>query len=401
MLRRQSGIEEVASSTPEPVRNDSLAQRFFRSRPRTAAAGPIEGRGGKVADETIAQLLRGAVVSPGLIQISRSFPLAHEHGGFALAGAMEPMPTPVCGSLNFRADEAIFLDLETTGLAGGVGTLAFLVGLGFFDSGSFQVELFFITAFAAEHAMLARVAERFAKRRFIVSFNGKSFDAPLLSGRYRLAAMDSPLIGMEHVDLLHPARRAFGNVWPDCRLQSLEKRLVGFVRHGDLPGSEVPAVWLDLIRWGRTDNLRAVIKHNGLDILSLAALLPALRYAYSNPAQAGARIVDVARAYQNCGDTHRALQLLEDHYAVLDRDGLFELATEHRRRKNWGRAVDIWQRLAQGADADALEALAKYAEHVKKDYAAALRYTDELIGVSGLLPEHARRRKRVQAKSNI
>jgi uncharacterized protein len=396
LLRKQSGVE-TNQIDQTPQKSVSLSERFHRSRPRTSSQTPTK-KIVKIDDQQIAELLNGQVVSEGLIEIARTFPLSYKQGHFELGGALNPVVVPIYKTSNFQAEKAIFLDLETTGLAGGTGTLAFLTGLGFFKNGSFKVVLYLITSFAAERKMLEAVSKRVNGLETIVSFNGKSFDGPLLSTRYRLAGMADPLAGLGHLDLLHPARRAFKNVWPDCRLQSVEKSLMGFMRKNDLPGSEVPEVWLNLVRRGQTDKLRAVVKHNGLDILSLAALLPALQLTYQQPGKVGARVVDIARAYQKHNDLTTGFSLLEAHRSLLDRDGLLELAKYYRREKNWEQAVEIWSTLAQKGDSEALQSLAKYEEHVTRNFDSAIQYTDELIRVSGSLPEHNHRKERVQAK---
>lgn len=396
LLRKQSGVVSGAKEPPAK-KTVTISDRLHRSRPRSVSATPAK-KHRKIADSQIAELLNGKVLSEGVVTIERSFPLSYMQGRFALGGAFGQLPTPVCGKNGFQAEKAIFLDLETTGLAGGSGTLAFLTGLGFFAADSFQVVLFLITSFAAERKMLQMVANKLASRETIVSFNGKSFDAPLLSTRYRLAGMVDPIGRLGHLDLLHPARRAFRNVWADCRLQSVEKRLMGFERKNDLPGSEAPEVWLNLVRYGQTEKLRAVVKHNGLDIISLAAMLPALALAYQQPHKVGARVVDIARAYQKSDDLKSSLHLLQEHRHILDRAGLLELARYYRRQKKWSQAVEIWAALAKQGDLEALESLAKYEEHVRRNFSAANHYVDEMIRVSGPLSEYIHRKERVKAK---
>ncbi|MBF0446291.1 MAG: ribonuclease H-like domain-containing protein, partial [Magnetococcales bacterium] len=398
LLRKQRGIQSKQEEPTTLEAKTSLADRFHRSRPKTTQPASIN-KPTKISDQQIADLLNAEVVSEGLIEIKRTFPPSYKQGRFELGGALtQQLPTPIKGDINFNAQNAIFLDLETTGLTGGTGTLAFLTGLGFFHEGNFQVVLYLITSFAAEKSMLNAVAKTIKNQKTVVTFNGKSFDGPLLSTRFRLAGITDPLTNLDHIDLLHPARRAFRNVWPDCRLQSIEIKLMAFHRKNDLPGSEAPEVWLNLVRYGNTEKLRAVVKHNGLDILSLAALLPALTQTYKRPEQVGARIVDIARAYQKSNDQNTGFTLLEKQQYLLDRDGLMELAKQYRRQKNWQKAEAIWITLAQKEDVEAILSLAKYEEHINKNFATASNYINKLIKLSGPLPEHVYRRDRVQAK---
>jgi uncharacterized protein YprB with RNaseH-like and TPR domain len=131
----------------------------------------------------------------------------------------------------------LFLDLETTGLAGGAGTYAFLVGCGWFDGATFRLRQFFLSNFGAERALLESVAELAAGTACVVTYNGKSFDLPLMETRFVLQRMPTPFADMPHVDMLHPARRLWREDDVECRLTNLERTLCGREREGDVPGS--------------------------------------------------------------------------------------------------------------------------------------------------------------------
>jgi uncharacterized protein YprB with RNaseH-like and TPR domain len=173
-------------------------------------------------------------------------------------------------------EDCLFLDTETTGLAGGGGTLAFLTGLARVRDGRLCVRQHLITRFGAEASMLTRLETRPRGTETLVTYNGKCFDVPLLSDRLRLHGMPNPLLALPHLDLLHAARKGFGNRWPDCRLATAEQQLLGYRRRGDLPGREAPRAWLDWVRERRWRGLREVVRHNLADLVSLALLLPAL-----------------------------------------------------------------------------------------------------------------------------
>ncbi len=165
----------------------------------------------------------------------------------------------------------LFLDLETTGLAGGAGTYAFLVGCGWFDGATFRLRQFFLSSFGAERALLESVAELAADTACVVTYNGKTFDLPLIETRFALQRMQTPFAGMPHVDMLHPARR----LWREddaCRLTNLERTLCGHEREGDVPGFEIPSRYFHYVRSGDARGLDAVFEHNRLDIVSLAML---------------------------------------------------------------------------------------------------------------------------------
>ncbi|MDE1893402.1 MAG: ribonuclease H-like domain-containing protein [Xanthomonadaceae bacterium] len=170
----------------------------------------------------------------------------------------------------------LHFDTETTGLAGGTGTRAFMIGAADWIDGQFRIRQLTITSIAAETAMLRRFAEWIGDDSVLVSYNGKCYDAPLLATRYRLARLPNPLAGLAHIDLLHPVRRHWKGQWENCRLATAERRLLGVVREDDLPGAEAPAAWLTYLRGGSARNLRRVAAHNAQDLKSLAGVLLSL-----------------------------------------------------------------------------------------------------------------------------
>jgi len=167
----------------------------------------------------------------------------------------------------------LHFDTETTGLAGGTGTRAFMIGAGDWVGERFRVRQLTITTMAAEAAMLRTFARWIGQDTILVSYNGKCYDAPLLATRYRLARLANPLAGLVHLDLLHPVRRHWKGVWDNCRLATAERQLLGVVREDDLPGAEAPAAWLSYLRGGSAANLRRVAQHNAQDLRSLAGVL--------------------------------------------------------------------------------------------------------------------------------
>lgn len=167
----------------------------------------------------------------------------------------------------------LHFDTETTGLAGGTGTRAFMIGAADWVDDRFRIRQLTITSMAAETAMLRTFAEWVSDDTVLVSYNGKCYDAPLLATRYRLARLANPLAGLGHIDLLHPVRRQWKGQWANCRLATAERQLLGVVREDDLPGAEAPAAWLTYLRGGSARNLRRVAEHNAQDLKSLAGVL--------------------------------------------------------------------------------------------------------------------------------
>jgi uncharacterized protein YprB with RNaseH-like and TPR domain len=173
-------------------------------------------------------------------------------------------------------ERLVCFDTETTGLAGGVGTKAFMIGTARWRGGAFVVRQLYLTALAGEAKMLQLFTDDLPNDPIFVSYNGRSYDTPLLKGRYRLHRQPHPFEDRAHMDLLYPVRRAYRGVWENCRLQTIERNLLGIVRDDDLPGSEAPAAWLSFLRGQSSRNLGRVLDHNKQDVMTLARLFDRL-----------------------------------------------------------------------------------------------------------------------------
>jgi uncharacterized protein YprB with RNaseH-like and TPR domain len=189
----------------------------------------------------------------------------------------DPLPSAVCGEFDRREDfdpyRVLFFDTETTGLAGGTGTRAFMIGAAEWKDGELVARQLMISTLGAERAMLAEFARWLTPNTMLASYNGKSYDATLLRARYRLARMPDPTARLEHVDLLYPARRRYRGIYENCRLATIERHVLKIVREDDLPGSEAPAAWLAFLRGGSSRNLKRVAQHNHQDVVSLSRLM--------------------------------------------------------------------------------------------------------------------------------
>lgn len=398
LLRKQSGADQ---SQPAPVAEQApaaapLADRLQRLRGPEVLHPPRRAR---VSDAEVAALLGGELITDGLILVEQTFPLSFQHGAQLLSHLHSAPLAALCeGEAVPCPEDLVFMDTETSGLAGGTGTLAFLLGLGRIEAGMLRVRQFFLTGFGGEPALLHAAREWLPGGGCLVTFNGKCFDAPLLAARYRLAALEDPFSPLRHIDLLYPTRRAFGRAWTDCRLQTAEQRLLAFARSGDIPGWEVPESWFEFVRAGVTHRLPAILEHNRWDLVSLAALLPLLAHLHDAPDQAEADVLAIARNRLRQGDEGTAYRQLNARQHRLDEPGLLELARLHRRRNEWTEAVVLWERLAEGGSLEALEHLAKYHEHVRHDCTEALVRTRRLIELDGRNPEHRHREQRLLAK---
>jgi hypothetical protein len=314
----------VVPTTPAPP---SFADRVARARRPGHAVRRLDDAG-------LAERLGGIVHSAGVIELRHRFALGHRHGAQPLTGLRDAgpgLPGAPTGA------DWLFLDTETSGLSGGTGTLAFLLGLARVDGEAFEVRQWLLTAFAGEAALLAR-ARAWGGEATLVTYNGKCFDVPLLATRLRLHGEPDAYAGRPHLDLLFPTRRAFRPRWEDCRLVTAERQLLGFARPDDIPGAEVPWAWFDWLHRGEWRRLAEVVRHNLWDLLSLAALLPALGEAYHRPHAAGAHPLGVARAWAAAGDHDRAIEVLSAKDAALDEAAQTQLAALHRRVERLRRA---------------------------------------------------------------
>ena len=325
----------------------------------------------------------------------RSYASASRHGNFPierLGSASAEWIAAISRQEIAAVDPSrwVFLDTETTGLAGGTGTCAFLVGVGAIEDGEFRVRLYFMRDYDEEPAMLAALAEHLARYEAVVTYNGKSFDIPLLETRYRLKRQRCPFTRMGHLDLLPCTRRIWRERMPDCRLGTLESRILGFDREGDIPGALIPQRYFEYLRSRRPAPLAPVFLHNALDIVSLACLAWETMAIYARPEEAplrhGQDMLGLARWLRNSGDEASARRLYRK--AMLAGlppasllDCLWEAAHLERRAGNHQAKVELLRDLSRSGSTvyrtDALEALAKHYEHRERDFSQALDLTRE------------------------
>jgi uncharacterized protein YprB with RNaseH-like and TPR domain len=274
-LRQSSGTSATPrAGTPQPPATlpPSLAERIEHIRRRATA----NARASREAD--LARMTNGRWLAPQLLEVERRLPFHHVHGRVSLAAAHASTRRLLesLGTVTRDPERLAFFDTETSGLAGGTGTVAFLIGLACFEGDEFRIRQLLITSFAAEAALIEAVRGFADSGTCLVTYNGKSFDAPLVRTRARLVHAPDPLADAQHIDLLHLVRRLFRHDWPDCRLRTAEARALGFTRVGDLPGNLVPEAFRRFMRFGESAPLPSILAHNRHDLVSLAALLQPL-----------------------------------------------------------------------------------------------------------------------------
>ncbi len=285
----------------------------------------------------------------------------------------------------FDLRRAVFLDTETTGLAGGTGTAAFLVGVGWVEGERFRFRQYFMRDYHEEPALLRGLADDLAGCERIVTFNGALFDVPLLETRYALNRERFPLAQALHFDLLHPARRLWKARLESCRLQSLERALLGVTRCGDVPGEEIPRIYFDFVRRRDGRAMARVLEHNRLDVLSLAALAAlACQWVEGGHAEDPrdvyclARVLERASLYERSEAQYR--RLLAQAPGPVRTASLLRLAARAKKAGQMETAVAYWEEAAQGGDWLALRELALHHEHRSRDLPAALSAVESGLG---------------------
>ena len=351
--------------------------------------------------------------------IDRHYPAQHRLGRVAVSDCVPPADglwprTDLLmsggGAPGALSGRPLFFDLETTGLGGGAGTYAFLVGVGWFDGATFRVRQFFLSDYAAERVLLEDVADMMHGFGALVTYNGKSFDLPLIDTRFQFHRVPASYSGLPHLDMLHPARRLWrsrsafhSSAGADqrpaavpCRLTHVEQTVLGHVRDGDVPGSEIPPRYFHYVRTGDTRPLERVLEHNRLDLLALAmSTATAARLLVEGAA--GAR---TAREAIGLGQLfERAGMSIEARACYARAAGVDSAVAPHtnvdsltcaealrgygalcRRERRYEEAADAWRRLLDLPHCpppiaqQAFEALAVHHEHRVRDIGAARRF---------------------------
>jgi len=298
-----------------------------------------------------------------------------------------------------------FIDTETTGLGMGTGTYAFLVGVGRFEGDQFHLAQFFMRDPVEEPAQLAALEDFLAPCTALVSFNGKSFDIPILNARYTLHGWPSPLTGAAHVDLLHLARRLWRDRLPSRTLGNLEAQILGAERNGeDVPGWMIPQLYIDYLRSGDAGPLKSVFYHNAMDILSLAALFNHTASLLADPFENGnlheLDCLALGRLYDDLGEPGTAESLYRhvlecDLPASAHAEAAMRLALHHKRQGAYEEAIPLWELAAGLGDYDAHLELAKYYEHHRRELETALAWTERAANLvrAARLPVFERRQR--------
>lgn len=288
---------------------------------------------------------------------------------------------------NVQMDDLLFLDLETTALNIGAGNYPFLIGIGYLKENVFTVDQYFMEDFSCEGAILKHLLPSFQNAKAFVSFNGKTFDVPVIKNRYRINRIPGYPVDKMMIDLIHPSRRIFKRLYESCSLQTLEEHVLGIPRHDDIPGWLIPDAYFSFQRFGEMERIPKIIDHNKQDICSMVLLIQVLNKIYRiienkeydllhrrsllNIANFIYRInyesfLDLANYIGH--DIFKERSLFKKYSTVLKRVGKLE------------EALTLWK---EENSIYSLEELAKHYEHREKDFERALECCDNALSLIG------------------
>lgn len=283
----------------------------------------------------------------------------------------------------------LFLDTETTGLSGGTGTYPFLIGLAWWEGNELKVEQLFMREYSEERSMLAAVAERLKERPVLVTFNGKSFDWPLLETRFRMTrAMATPPL-RAHLDFLHPARNLWRLRLGSVKLSQLERHVLGWDRGEDMSSGDIPRIYLEFVRGGNAEPLVPIFLHNQMDLRGLAGLAGRILSIFGDqekPPEDGLELYGLSRICERRGQAERARTTYEKSIgatlpAETDRAARAFLAQLAKRDRDFDRARELWESMLGNSREgyEAYEQLAIYYEHEARNAQLALAITREAL----------------------
>lgn len=372
--------------------------------------------------QSLADKLKALGVKTGIPPLSKPKPASHSIDS-VVAGAFTPTPrgdvfiaeqtypedyiygsSPLISSFPFSyisqwakdpqvsslpLSKYAFLDTETSGLSGGTGTYAFLVGAARFIDGNYVLQQFFMRDPAEEPALLEGLAKFLAPCEALVTFNGKAFDAPLLSTRYRLHQIPIPYKDYSHVDLLPLARRLWRDRLESRTLKYLEEHILGLTRSSkEVPGYEIPWLYFDYLRTGDASQMAGVFYHNAMDVMAMAALLAhmndMIEGPYEGKVQHGLDFVALGKLFEDLGHWDAAAKLFERGLESDLTESDFGVAVKRlsilqKRRGDMDEALRLWEESAKRGHLYAFIELAKYYEHKQRDVKSALKWTKSAL----------------------
>jgi len=368
--------------------------------------------------QTSSKLHGGEIISYDTSQclhFSKIYPHPYSYGEVLLSDALlfSTHEAKISSAGNeiekFDPEKALFIDTETTSCFGGTGTVAFLVGIGYFVGNDFYLEQFFMRDYDDEPALLKALDERIQNASFFIGYNSKCFDFPLLRNRYRMNRLPFHGETLSHFDLMHVARRFWNRRLSDCSLNTIERFILNTQRRGDIPGALIPRLWLNYIETGNSHYIPRILEHNRQDILALAGLMAWIALRIQIPKGQGFdEILDrcaLARLQMKCGHYSDAIETLED---LLQQTDYYPIRTEcwkmlSQAYRKMDRIEEREQILLLWAQEDKETTfphieLAKFYEHQQKQFEQALYWTEQALKIEPQNTQIIKRKKRLLQK---
>jgi hypothetical protein len=380
-----------ASKPRDPDRELEQTLEYLRRMEQAPGPRPLPAQR---AAKNIEEYVEGALEKNDLGEYflaRQGFPFGRPYGNLRIGDIsiadLSPLNLLFPQAILPAPNRLVYLDTETTGLAGGTGTCAFLIGIGTVEGTQFVVRQFFLRDYPEEKAVLHALAEILNAYEGLVTYNGKTFDVPLLETRYALARQKSPFGRLVHLDALHPSRRLWRLRLESCKLTDLESAVLGIEREGDVPGSEIPGIYFDYLRSGDARGLQPVFYHNALDIMTLAAVTVELARAIGD---GGASTLDspvdlfsLSRIYETAGSREQSVATCQRALSgglpeAIEARALRQLALQYKRQRQHELAVETWLELTRRASplaVEAFEELAIHYEHHRRDPKSAMEFT--------------------------
>jgi uncharacterized protein YprB with RNaseH-like and TPR domain len=293
------------------------------------------------------------------------------------------------------AQKVLFFDTETTGLAGGTGTIPFMLGFGFFSEQVFQVKIFLLQDLDKEGEFLAAVDDFLKSGNFsaTVTFNGKAFDFPLLETRYILQRRRLPLLGLPHLDFLFPARTLWKNTFESRKLGYLGEMLLGLSRSEDIDASAIPALYFSFLRSQAFSLIEPVIEHNAMDLVGLAAVVLLCARYLDDHSLAGdeGEILGLGLLCERAGLLEKAEAFYKIAKDVSGRTAVQERAIRRlsillKKKKLYREALKLWEILSAGNDLQAYREISVHYEHRERNYYQAVEIVEKALGNVSLSP---------------
>jgi uncharacterized protein len=392
--------------------------RIDRKYSRPVAKAPTPNLQSAIPVPAPEEWLSGEEISTSLgthYETERLYERHRRHGSIGIVD-LESLPPDLLDPISNGAIRGVpperwcFFDTETTGLMGGSGTYAFLIGVGRITPQGFRVRQFFMRDYGEEPSLLAALTEHLKQFQVLITYNGRTYDQPLLETRYRMVRQRPPFTSLVHLDLLHGARRLWNLRFDSCRLVELENQILGVERQGDLPGELIPYVYFEYVRTQEIFRLMPVFHHNAIDILTLACLTAIVPRAFTAPDKAGlnhgAEMVGLARWWRQAEQHENALALFRQAVQNNLSDELlfrtlWDIAALEKKLGREHAALPVLTDLAASRNpwrAAALVELAKYYERRERNYALALEMTR---GALDLEPTEALQRRADRLQKRI